>query len=150
MSLQVYIDGACEPVNPGGTATYGVVVRHGTRTVFSHSGVVGSGKMMSNNVGEYSGLIAFLEWYIDERKGLDSGWPVVHSDSQLLVRQMMGQWRAKSGLYKSYYLKAQDLIKRHKLKLIFKWVPREQNEEADRLSKQALAEAGVEMRIQKE
>jgi len=150
LSLQVYIDGACEPSNPGGTATYGVVVRHGTRTLFSKSGVVGTGPRMSNNVGEYSGLIAFLEWYIGERKGLDSDWPVVHSDSQLLVKQMSGQWRVKTGLYKPYYLQVRDLMDRHKLHLVFKWVPREQNEEADRLSKQALAEAGVEMRIQKE
>lgn len=60
-----FIDGACEPVNPGGTASYGVVVKSDGVTIFTDSAVVGSGLAISNNVAEYSGLLAFLKWYIE-------------------------------------------------------------------------------------
>lgn len=147
--LKVWIDGACEPVNPGGTASYGVLVKHQEDILFSESKVVGHGATMSNNVGEYSGLIAFLEWYIAEgihRKV--NKRPVIYSDSRLLIEQMTGEWRARSGLYLPYYRRAMALIQSNNLDLSFWWVPREQNEEADELSKDALLKAGIPLRIQ--
>ena len=41
--LEVWIDGACEPINPGGTASYGVVIKNDEVTVFADSAIVGSG-----------------------------------------------------------------------------------------------------------
>lgn len=151
--LRVWIDGACEPVNPGGTASYGVVVKHGEEILFESGDVVGSGPAMSNNVAEYSGLIAFLEWYLETRRGSLNHRelkrrPAIYSDSRLLICQMTGEWRVKQGLYVPYYNKAQTLIRENKLDLGFWKVPREQNEEADRWSKKALLDAGVTLRIQ--
>jgi hypothetical protein len=46
-------DGACEPVNPGGTATFGVIIKDEDGTViYEEHGLVGSGDAMSNNVAE--------------------------------------------------------------------------------------------------
>lgn len=142
MGLQVHIDGACEPVNPGGTASYGLVVKDGEVMLYSQSAVVGSGKAMSNNVAEYSALIAFLEWYVNGRTRNDA--PVVYSDSRLLVMQMTGRWKAKSGLYVPYYTKATKLIREHRLSVQFRWIPRKQNSQADALSKQVLIDTGFE------
>ncbi len=100
LKLIAFIDGACEPVNPGGTASYGVVAKSNGVTVFTDSAVVGSGPKMSNNVAEYSGLIAFLEWYIQHAH---NGKATVYSDSSLLINQMTSYWRARRGLYRPFY-----------------------------------------------
>lgn len=140
--MEVWVDGACEPVNPGGTASYGVVVKRDGITIFTDSAVVGSGPEMSNNVAEYSGLIAFLEWYVQYAH---DGKATVHSDSFLLINQMTGYWRARRGLYLPYYKRAWKIIRQNKLKdrIEYRWIPREQNQEADKLSKDALFTAGV-------
>jgi hypothetical protein len=52
---------ACEPVNPGGHATWGVTVKRGDRIIAEESGYVGDGPKMSNNVAEYAGLLRVLE-----------------------------------------------------------------------------------------
>lgn len=145
--LRVWIDGACEPVNPGGTASYGLVVKHDKEILFENGTIVGSGPAMSNNVAEYSGLIAFLEWYLQTRDSLAyrqlKRKPAIYSDSRLLIYQMTGKWRVKQGLYVPYYKRAVTLIQEKGLDLGFWQVPREQNEEADRWSKKALLDAGV-------
>jgi PAS domain S-box-containing protein len=56
---------------------------------------------------------------------------------------------AKAGLYLPYYKSAKKLIRQHRPSVCFKWIPREQNTEADALSKQALMEKGAAMKIQK-
>lgn len=149
MKLDVYIDGACEPFNPGGTATYGLAVFDETgKELFSKCAVVGTGAGMSNNVAEYSGLLAFLTWYLRQKDRLGLQDALIHSDSQLLIRQMIGTWKVKRGWYVSYYQTCQQLIRDHHIPVTFQWIPREQNAVADRLSKKALLEAGVKLRIQ--
>jgi len=147
--LKIWIDGACEPINPGGTASYGVVVKHRGKVLFSECKVIGEGPAMSNNVAEYSGLIAFLEWYIPLKARFNTKQrPVIYSDSRLLIKQMSKEWRARKGLYLPYYNRARNLIRQNNLDLSFWWVPREQNEEADTLSKEALVKAGIQLAIQ--
>ena len=58
-----WFDGACGPINPGGTATFGVVVRDGSGTVLlKEHGLVGRGSAMSNNVAEYAGVLHILRY----------------------------------------------------------------------------------------
>ena len=141
MQLNAYIDGACEPVNPGGTASYGVVVYGSTKyhILFSTQGIVGRGKFMSNNVAEYAALGHLLEWYRDNRDKYKEYTIIVHSDSQLLVNQMNGNWNVHGGLYLKYYDTATMLIAQWKPKIQYKWIPREENTVADMLSVKALA-----------
>jgi len=150
--LRIWIDGACEPINPGGTVSYGVVVMHGDKLLLSTGATVGDGPSMSNNVGEYMGLITFLKWYINMKysvnKRLLKKRPVIYSDSKMLINQMNRVWRAKRGLYLPYYEEACGLMREHNISLSFWWIPREENEEADRLSKEALLKAGVTLVIQ--
>lgn len=142
--LEVWIDGACEPVNPRGTASYGVVIQTSGARIHMQS-IVGSGDGMSNNVGEYSGLIAFLEWYL---ANADGQLTTVMSDSKMLIYQMKGWWAIRGGLYVPYYNKAQELMGKVKFREVigFEWIPREQNWEADNLSKQALIAIGIKPR----
>ncbi len=148
--IDVWIDGACEPINPGGTVSYGLVVKQDGSTLFSESKIIGKGIGYSNNVAEYSGLLAFLKWLLTTGKLsslaiLEYDYATIHSDSQLLIKQMAGEWRVRQGIYIPYYQQAIDFINTHGLHqhLSFKWVPREQNQEADFLSKQALIKVGI-------
>ncbi len=91
-----FIDGLCEPVNPGGVATYGLVVYDRNMVkVHEESKFVGKGDGMSNNVAEYSGLVALLEYLIQNDV---HGNISVKLDSKLVVEQMAGKWKVKNGL----------------------------------------------------
>ena len=50
-----WFDGACEPVNPRGTASFGVVIKDNAGTVLvKEHGIAGKGSVMSNKLAEYS------------------------------------------------------------------------------------------------
>ena len=151
--LEVYIDGGCEP-NPGGTAAYGVLVQkvggspglgHPQEVVWRIGQVVGSGPSFSNNVAEYEGLLAFLNWYEGSSHCMEA--VVIRSDSQMLVNQINGNWRIKGGLYADRARRAKVLVdqlwpspKIGKFKIC--WIPREENL-ADSIATRSLGEAGV-------
>lgn len=136
MKTVVYIDGLTEPVNPGGAATYGLVIYQDGKKIYEEKKFIGEGEGFSNNVAEYSALIAALRWLM--QKGIAEDIEI-RSDSRLLVNQMNGLWKGRKGLYYDYYLKAKEL--RDSFRGIeFKWIPRERNREADRLSRQAYEE----------
>lgn len=134
-------DGACEPVNPGGVASYGYTIElEGDEQSFG-KGVVGEGEGMTNNVAEYSGLIEGLKAIGKIVKAGDK--LEIRSDSQLAVRQMNGEYRVRSERIRPLFEKAQELKKELEGKGIqvrLEWVPREQNERADYLSHQAFRE----------
>jgi ribonuclease HI len=144
-TIDVYYDGACEPKNPGGHASCGVVIKQGRKVLFEESRYIGFGPQCSNNVAEYSGMIAGMEYLITNR--MNDLRVIFHGDSMLSVRQMMGEWRVKGGLYLPYFTKAKELAGHFK-NITFVWIPRERNSEADILSKKVLKERGVSFRIQ--
>jgi ribonuclease HI len=135
LKVIVNVDGLCEPVNPGGTATYGFVIRNESDDIIAKKyGVVGKGPRMSNNVAEYAALCEALRFL--ENSQMTQSLIEVRSDSRLLVNQMSGEWKFHKGLYEQKYLEAKELVKNFG-KISFKWVPREKNEEADALSREA-------------
>ena len=145
MTYIAYFDGACEPVNPGGTASYGAVIYEADETIWECSEVYGQGKLMSNNVAEYAGFIAVLEWFIEQE--LCDAEIVVKGDSMLVINQMFGSWKIKSGLYAPLAKKASELLSRF-IDIKGEWIPRDLNDVADELSKAALKKAGVKLRLQ--
>jgi len=131
--ISVYFDGSCEPVNPNGHAHAGAVVYHyGFRKDLSKC--VGTGKGMTNNVAEYSALLMALEYLIEKR--LYDKKIEVYGDSIMVINQMSGVWkiREKEKPYKKYALQCKGLLKFF-THISFSWIPREQNDEADSLSK---------------
>jgi ribonuclease HI len=140
-----YFDGACEPINPGGTASYGAVIYEDDEKVWECSEIYGTGKLMSNNVAEYAALIAVLEWFADHE--LLDAEIIVRGDSKLVIEQMFGSWKIKSGLYTELAHKARELLTKF-AKIQGEWISRDRNEVADRLSKEALKRAGVKLRLQ--
>lgn len=135
--LIAYCDGLCEPYNPGGTAAYGwVLYRNGEKLAEGYK-VVCSGPKATNNVAEYSGIIAVLEYLIEN--DLTGEKVVIRSDSQLCIYQLQGRYRVNAPRIVPKYQKAKTLAKKFK-EIKFEWVPRTQNEEADSLSRKAYNE----------
>ena len=125
-----WIDGGARG-NPG-PAGYGARIEH-DGNVHELKGAIGTA---TNNVAEYSGLIAALEW----AAGAGVAAFHVRSDSLLLVKQMLGAWKVKNEGLKSLHMQARGLVRQIGT-VTFEHVPREQNTDADRLANEAMDEA---------
>ncbi len=116
--------------NPG-PAGYGVFVQGEDGAALAElSDFLG---VKTNNVAEYSGLLAALEWAVTH----GAGELRVVSDSELMVKQMKGQYRVKSPELLPLYEEA----KRRAAKLVkfeMQHVLRGKNKEADRLANEAM------------
>lgn len=144
-TIEAWFDGCCEPVNPGGHAAYGVVIKIDGKTVREEGQYVGEGRGISNNVAEYAGVIGILEFL----QAVD-GTAIIYGDSKLVVNQLGGKWKSHGGLYVPYMERAKELLKSLKSRVKFQWIPREKNDACDRLSKDVLKLRGIEFRIQPE
>ena len=143
--LEAYYDGSCNPINPGGHGTWGAWIRdaHTLEVLQTLKGYCGHGKLISNNVAEYAGMIGALEWLLREGH---AGTPiVVHGDSMLTIMQVTKRWKAKSGLYLPYYKRAMELIPMFE-DINFQWIPRRDNATADELSRVELKARGIKER----
>lgn len=87
----------------------------------------------TNNVAEYEGLIMGLEALLQ----LGAKTVRVQSDSQLLVRQLNGEYRVRDARLKALWLKASELLRRFDRYRIVH-VYREANKVADRLANRAI------------
>jgi ribonuclease HI len=129
--FQANIDGGSRG-NPG-PAAYGVLIRDG------HGELVARLKKYigqnTNNVAEYFGLIAALDYA--QTHGIRA--LRVESDSELLVKQMRGQYKVKSEELKPLFERAKKMSQTLEAFRI-EHVYREQNREADALVNQALDE----------
>jgi ribonuclease H / adenosylcobalamin/alpha-ribazole phosphatase len=116
--------------NPG-PAAYGYVLETEDGTVLDARGeTIG---VATNNVAEYRGLIAGLERALD----LGVGELEVVSDSELLVRQMRGEYKVKNETLRELNERASALARRFD-RVAYTSVRREQNELADELVNEAL------------
>jgi ribonuclease HI len=142
-TVHVHFDGACQPPSGPGIATFGFTVEGpgldieefglATRPYSEHS---------TNNVAEYVAAIRALEWLL--AAGF-RGTVVVSGDSQLVVRQMLGEYEVRTEHLKAYHDRLAQLA-REFASVSWNWVPREQNARADALSKRALDEAAPDAR----
>jgi len=153
--IEAYFDGCCEPVNPGGTAAYGVVILKDGEEIWHTSKIFQPKKRneTSNNIAEYSGFEAILLYLL--QAGLNQEAIVIRGDSRLVICQMfiscgyLKKWRILGGLYAPIASRCKILLKQFP-RIKGEWIPREKNELADRLSKAQLKGAGVKFRIQPE
>jgi ribonuclease H / adenosylcobalamin/alpha-ribazole phosphatase len=121
--------------NPG-PAAYGYVLEADDGTVLAaHGEAIG---VATNNVAEYRALVEGL------RKALELGAEEVDvvSDSQLLVRQMTGEYKVKNAALRELSLEAAALA-RQVGRVTYRSVLREHNELADRLVNEALDAQGA-------
>jgi probable phosphoglycerate mutase len=122
--------------NPG-KAGYGALVRDpGTGAVIAER--ARSVGIASNNVAEYSGLIAGLR----AAQSIDAGADIeARMDSKLVVEQMSGRWKIKHQDLRRLALEARDVaaeISAAGGSVTFTWVPRAENSAADALANAAM------------
>ena len=117
--------------NPG-PAGYGAVV-----WTADHNTVLAERKQAigraTNNVAEYSGLIAGLE----EAAKLGASEVDVNMDSKLVVEQMSGRWKVKHPDMAPLHQQATALSTRFD-RVTYTWIPRAKNSHADRLANEAM------------
>jgi ribonuclease HI len=120
-----YIDGGARG-NPG-PAGYGVRIEAADGTLVDelHGGV----GVATNNVAEYNGLLAALQWAVDHRERRMQ----IRADSELLVKQMRGEYKVKNAGLQPLHARARLLVGQLD-QVKFEHVRREYNKEADRLS----------------
>lgn len=125
----VYVDGASRG-NPG-EASYGFALTKRTgEVIYKESGYIGRA---TNNFAEYTAVVKALEFALSKKiKSIE-----IRSDSQLLVRQLKGEYKLKSENLRDLHARCRELLSR------FGWyeihhIPREQNKIADKLANEAL------------
>lgn len=143
-SLVVEADGGSRG-NPG-VAGYGALVRDaGSGEVLARRAAP-LGKA-SNNVAEYSGLIAGLAAavQIDPTARIE-----VRMDSKLVIEQMAGRWKIKHEDMKRLALQAQEIVRALKAaggSVDWGWIPREKNKDADALSNDGMDGRTIEQNL---
>jgi len=140
-TIEVYFDGACEPVNPGGIATFGFVIYKDGEMLKSEKGLACEpfSSYASNNVAEYTAMLKALEFMVEDGLCDEHAHITVKGDSQLTIRQMNGMYAVRALRIIPLFKRAKKLTKKIK-NIQFVWVPREQNTIADDLSHQAYTE----------
>ena len=130
MKLIIEADGGSRG-NPG-PAAYGCLVKDAqtNEVLFKEGKTLG---VTTNNVAEYSGLVAALiaAHEIDPNAQIE-----VRMDSKLVVEQMSGNWKIKHENMKGLVEKARNAFAQSQVKYV--WVPREDNLAADTLLNIAL------------
>ncbi|MEC3978767.1 bifunctional RNase H/acid phosphatase [Amycolatopsis sp. H20-H5] len=122
--------------NPG-PAGYGALVKDAAtgEVLAERQDTLG---ITTNNVAEYSGLLAGLEAAAE----LGASTVDVRMDSKLVVEQMSGRWKIKHPALQPLARQADELVKRFR-NVRYEWIPRAQNSHADRLANQAMDAAAA-------
>ena len=130
----VHSDGGARG-NPG-PAAIGVVIENEPGELLQEiSKTIGES---TNNIAEYTavleGLMALKILFGDQTRDLEVDWRL---DSELVVKQLAGEYKVKNPGLRDIYLEIQDLRAAFP-HLRLKHVPREENKHADRLVNEAL------------
>lgn len=116
MEISIYTDGASRG-NPGNSAYAFVFVKPNGEVVERVSGFIGKA---TNNIAEYTAVIKALEYALNRYPHIEF---VLHSDSQVVIKQIRGEYRVSAPHLKGYHDRVNKLIK--SLKVSFIHVPRE-------------------------
>jgi ribonuclease HI len=131
MIIYAFTDGASRG-NPGESGIGILLKDEQGNIIFSGGGYIGTA---TNNTAEYEALLTCLK----KAQETQCDKLVVHSDSQLMVRQLQGKYRVKDKNLQKYYLQVHQLLQEVPFKFEIVHVDREQNREAD-----LLANAGID------
>lgn len=127
--LSIYIDGAAKG-NPG-PAGIGVVLRDADNALVKNiDRFIG---IATNNVAEYTALITGME----EARKLKVKVITINTDSELIAKQLGGEYKVKSPALKDLYSKVSKLLDDFEYVSINN-IPREKNKDADRLANKAI------------
>jgi ribonuclease HI len=124
----IFTDGACRG-NPG-EAGIGIVILKQGKTIKEISEYIGKA---TNNIAEYAALLRGLK----ESAILNAKHVEAYSDSELLVKQINGEYQIKNQGLKPIFRHIQSQIN-NLSSFSIKHIPRERNAAADKLANQAI------------
>jgi ribonuclease HI len=148
VNLELYFDGAVEPVNPGGHGSWGWVLKDAAtgETVETREGDIGRAVWMTNNIAEYAALENGLSRVCE--RFMQGPAPIlgltVFGDSQLALYQVTGRWKCNREHLRGRRDRCRslvELLRRSGVRVALQWVPRDMNTEADALSRSAWTKA---------
>jgi ribonuclease HI len=141
--IEVYFDGLCQPINPGGISCYAFIVKSDERIIHSDYGVAAKpfSEESTNNVAEYTALAKALQWLL--ANNFNSNKVEIKSDSQLVVNQLTGDYKVKAKRILPLF-KHVLFLKTKFQDIQIKWIPRDMNREADTLTNKAYNKALLE------
>ncbi|MFH0979523.1 MAG: ribonuclease HI family protein [Candidatus Roizmanbacteria bacterium] len=132
MILKVYTDGGSRG-NPG-PSSIGMVFYIENKKIFHHHESIG---IATNNEAEYIALTKALENIKNQILNIKNTYQIskinFYSDSKLMVNQVNGLFKVKQGKIKEYIFKIRGLEQEINTPISYHLIPREQNQEADRL-----------------
>ena len=128
-NLEIYCDGGARG-NPGPAASAFIAKSNKGEVIYQEKKFIGRA---TNNVAEYSGVLMALTWLSNQNLSA-----VIFLDSELVGRQLRGEYKIKNKNLLDYVLKIKDLEKRMAGKIVYKNIPRSLNHEADLLVNKAL------------
>lgn len=132
--INIYCDGGSRG-NPGESAC-AFVVKEGNKIIYSEAKYLG---IKTNNFAEYGSVLSALFWLKKNKKFLTKEIVFI-LDSELVVRQINGDYKVKNKKLKEIYLEIKNILENYSQKIIFKNVSREKNKMADLLVNQKLDE----------
>jgi len=128
----IYTDGSCL-VNPGGPGGWGFVFfDESGKEIGNQFGNIKKHPVVTNNFAEYMAVLRALQYYQELKR---PGPLLIRSDSKMLINQLGGTWRVGDKPYKKIWDRVIDLLGQIEFEVSWEWIPREQNEIADGLSK---------------
>lgn len=135
--IVINTDASIQPFNPGGIVAWGFIAKRKGKTLHKEAGIsVRGGPTATGNVGEYHAVIAALSWLLTlpraERRPV-----IIKSDSQLIVNQCAGTWGCKDDKLVPLHTLVDRARREYGRSVTFHWIPREENSDADALSRTA-------------
>jgi ribonuclease HI len=88
--------------------------------------------IVTNNQAEYEALLRGLQ-YLKEAKAISVE---IFRDSELVIKQLNGQYECRNDILRNYYDECKEILKSFQL-VILQHIPRENNEEVNRLAQSA-------------
>lgn len=151
----LHFDGLCE-ANPGGVMAWGWTLR--THDVLHSDGnYIPARPDATSNIAEYCAAGCGLKRLVQVLT-VEGPWGCdgieVRGDSRLVINQLSGEWKCKSSHLVQLRARCVSLIMQikklsgHAPKLV--WIPREENEAADKLSREAYCKCTGEMPVERE
>ena len=126
MTVYAYTDGAARG-NPGESGI-GLLLKDGHgKIIFEGSGYIGKA---TNNVAEYTALLTCIK----KVRQLSCKRLIVYSDSELMVKQLRGEYRVKDKGLQTYFLQIKELLKQSPFSFEINHIEREKNRQADQLA----------------
>lgn len=139
-TLTIFTDGGARG-NPGPAAVGVVVKNEQKQNLASFGQAIGE---TTNNVAEYQGVIAALEWCQQNTSVLAETQTInFFLDSTLVVNQLNGKYKIKDLKLKNLIIQIKDLEKNFSQKFVYHFIPRTKNYQADALVNQTLDQQRV-------